>query len=291
MGRIASGVAHEINTPMQFIAHSASFVEEALSDVLRVYEAYEKFADGLAADSSHAEGVAALVRQREAAKVKFLLETIPGSLERIQLGVSRVAETLRATRRLGAGSSVSKHTDVNELIQSAAIISNHVTEHVADVQLSLGEVPQITAHPGELLQVFQNLIGNAADAIREKYGTGSRGTIKLTSKCLDGRITVLVADDGCGIPKAHLTRVFEPFYTTKDEKHGSGQGLAIARDIVERGHGGTLSVQSEVGRGTEFRIEVPKDVVDPMSWRSVILAKDVTSLIPMAKGAATRRVS
>jgi signal transduction histidine kinase len=232
-----------------------------------------------------------LKKLREDVKMKFLVETIPGSLQRIQLGVNRVAETLSATRRLGTGSSVSKHTDVNELIRSATIITNHLTQHVAEVELSLGELPQITAHPGELLQVFQNLIGNAADAIREKYGSGSRGKIRLVSACRDGKIIVLVEDDGCGIPRAHLPRVFEPFYTTKDEKHGSGQGLAIARDVVVRGHGGSLSVRSEEGRGSEFRIELPMEVVAPMSWRSVIMAKDVTSLIPAGRSARVRRLS
>jgi signal transduction histidine kinase len=280
MGRLATGVAHEINTPVQFIADSASFLERALHDISLLYQAHAAFVDALPPESRFADEAARLLQMRAEARIDYLLETAPLSLSRIRLGLARVAETVRATRGFGLGNTTPLVTDVNELLRGAAIITNHLTKRVADVKLDLGDMPRIVVHPGELLQVLEGFVSNAAYAIEERHGSVQRGTITLRSRLSGERVEIEVEDDGAGIPAERLPHVFEPFYTSKEAGRGSGQGLAIARDIIERGHGGRISVHSVVGRGTTFRIELPTAATHPTSWRSVVLSKKLTSLVP-----------
>jgi signal transduction histidine kinase len=280
MGRLATGVAHEINTPVQFITDSTSFLERALSDISELYRAHAAVVDALATEPRVAPEMKKLLEMRSAARIDYLLETAPQSISRIRLGLSRVADTVRATRGFGLGNTTALAADVNELLRSAAIITNHVTKRVADVKLELGDVPRIVVHPGELLQVLENFITNAVDAIEEKHQSSGRGTITLRSRLSGERVEIEVLDDGAGIPAARLPQVFEPFYTSKEAGRGSGQGLAIARDIIERGHGGRISVSSAVGTGTTFRVELPIAATHPTSWRSVVLSKKLTSLVP-----------
>jgi signal transduction histidine kinase len=221
------------------------------------------------------------MEMRRELRVDYLLETAPQSISRIRLGLGRVTETVRATRGFGLGNTTPLVTEVNDLLRSAAIITNHVTKRVADVKLDLGDVPRIVVHPGELLQVLEGFITNAADAIEERLGEdGQRGTIVIRSRLSGERVGIEVEDDGAGIPASRLPHVFEPYFTSKEDGRGSGQGLAIARDIIERGHGGRISVSSAVGTGTTFRVELPTTATHPTSWRSVVLSKKLTSLVP-----------
>jgi signal transduction histidine kinase len=128
--------------------------------------------------------------------------------------------------------------------------------------------------------VLENFLTNAVHAVEETEKAGQRATITLRSRASGERVEIEVVDDGAGIPAARLPHIFEPFYTSKDMTRGSGQGLAIARDIIERGHGGRISVTSTVGSGTTFRVELPTAATHPRSWRSVVLSKKLTSLVP-----------
>jgi signal transduction histidine kinase len=280
MGRLATGVAHEINTPVQFISDSTTFLERAVSDISALYRAHAAAIDALSSDPRLTNEMAKLLEMRREARIDYLLETVPQSISRIRLGLARVADTVRATRGFGLGNTTPIAADVNELLRSAAIITNHVTKRVADVKLELGDVPRIVVHPGELLQVLENFIINAVYAIEEKHAPAQRGTIVLRSRSSGERVDIEVEDDGTGIPQARLPHVFEAFYTSKEAGHGSGQGLAIARDIIERGHGGRISVTSALGAGTTFRVELPTATTHPTSWRSVVLSKKLTSLVP-----------
>jgi signal transduction histidine kinase len=280
MGRLATGVAHEINTPVQFISDSTTFLERAVSDISALYRAHAAAIDALSADPRLANEMEKLLEMRREARIDYLLETAPQSISRIRLGLARVADTVRATRGFGLGNTTPLAADVNELLRSAAIITNHVTKRVADVKLELGDVPRIVVHPGELLQVLENFIINAVYAIEESHAPTQRGTIVLRSRASGERVEIEVEDDGTGIPAARLPHIFEAFYTSKEAGHGSGQGLAIARDIIERGHGGRISVTSAVGAGTTFRVELPTATTHPTSWRSVVLSKKLTSLVP-----------
>ena len=232
MGRLATGVAHEINTPVQFITDSTSFLERALADISELYRAHAAAIDTLSSDPRFVDETAKLLEMRRSSRIDYLLETAPQSISRIRLGLSRVADTVRATRGFGLGNTTAISADVNELLRSAAIITNHLTKRVADVKLDLGNVPRIVVHPGELLQVLEGFITNAVYAIEEKHPSTERGAITLRSRLSAERVEIEVEDDGNGIPATHLPHVFEPFYTSKEAGRGSGQGLAIARDIV-----------------------------------------------------------
>jgi signal transduction histidine kinase len=270
MGRLASGVAHEINTPIQFIGHSASFSKTAARDIRLAFEEHVAFVDSLADRPELASKVRQLAALRQSPRLAHALDKLPESLDRIRLGADRVAEIVSALRPLGATRSRSAETDVNQLLRSAEIITNHLTKPVADVHLELAPLPHIVAHPGELLQVLQSLIANAVDAIRAR-GDVSRGKIVLRSFMQGPTVVIEVEDDGCGIPEQLCSHIFEPFHTTKGPEQGSGQGLAIARDIIDRGHRGRISVWSDVGAGTAIRIEIPNDLESPESWRSVVM--------------------
>jgi signal transduction histidine kinase len=280
MGRLATGVAHEINTPVQFISDSTSFLDRALADISRLYRAHAAIVDGLTRDPRFAHELETLLQMRRDARIDYLLETAPLSISRIHLGLGRVADTVRATRGFGLGNTTPLMSDVNELLRSAALITNHLTKRVADVKLDLGDVPRIVVHPGELLQVLENFLTNAVHALEESQKEGQRGTITMRSRASGERVEIEIEDDGGGIPAARLPHIFEPFYTSKDIARGSGQGLAIARDIIERGHGGRISVNSTVGTGTTFRVELPTAATHPRSWRSVVLSKKLSSLVP-----------
>jgi signal transduction histidine kinase len=278
-GRLATGVAHEINTPV----HPSPTARRFSSDAHRHLRALPGARRGRRCTFPGARPgrqTAKLLEMRQSARIDYLLETAPQSISRIRLGLSRVTETVRATRGFGLGNTTPLAVDVNELLLSAAIITNHLTKRLADVKLDLADLPRIVVHPGELLQVLEGFITNASYAIEERYESGQRGNITMRSRVSGERVVIEVEDDGAGIPAARLPQIFEPFYTSKEAGRGSGQGLAIARDIIERGHGGRISVTSTVGTGTTFRVELPTAATHPTSWRSVVLSKKLTSLVP-----------
>jgi len=240
IGQLGAGIAHEINTPIQFVGHSLRFVEAACADLLAVVDAFE------AGDSARVR------KELEVADVDYLRERLPAAVERAGAGVRRVAEIVQAMREFtqphGGG-----HVDVNRALANTLVVTRNSYVDVADVHADLGDVPVVQANGSELNQVFVSLIVNAAHAIEEH---GERGTISVTTRRDGDEVVVAITDTGAGIPPELHERVFDPFFTTKAVGRGTGQGLALARSIVCERHGGTLAFDSEVGRGTTFEIRL-----------------------------------
>lgn len=254
LGRLAAGLAHEINSPIQFVGDNARFLEEAYQELIRVVEVYR----GLIDTSSPMSWMERQERVREAEAgidFDFLRKEIPSAVEQTLGGIERVSTIVRAMKTFShPGHKEQVPADLNEALAATVTVTRHQIAEVADLSLELADLPPVRCNIADLNQVFLNLIVNAADAIEE---TGRRGTITVAT-LLDGDdVVVRISDTGCGIPEEVRSKIFDPFFTTKDVGRGSGQGLPLVRGVVQEGHGGTVSVDSVVGQGTTFTVRVP----------------------------------
>lgn len=257
VGQLAAGIAHEINTPLQFVGDSVTFLKDAVDELVALTGLYR---ETLYTDASIAVQERRR-RMREAerrADVEYLCERIPAAFERTADGIARVRSIVQAMKRFSHASTTdAAPADINEAIETTLVVCRNEYKYVADIELELGDVPVVTCNIGELNQVFLNLVINAAQAIEEKTaGIGPQGQIRISTR-LDGAEAVIeIADDGPGIPPALQDRIYEPFFTTKQVGKGTGQGLALARATIER-HRGSLECVSVLGEGTTFTIRLP----------------------------------
>jgi signal transduction histidine kinase len=241
VGQLASGIAHELNTPIQYVSDNLDFLQKAFQ-ALTVF-----IARGVEGESGKARS-----------KLDFMQQNIPGALEAALDGCSRVAEIVQAMKIFAhPDGGVCAPADINQALTSTLAVARNVVRYVADVELDLGELPLVECRIGDINQVFLNLIINAAHAVADRHGPEGRGKIRLSTSVRDDRVIVAVADDGCGIPEAVQPRIFEPFFTTKEVGKGTGQGLAISRSIVADRHGGSLSFETAPGVGTTFTVVLP----------------------------------
>jgi two-component system, NtrC family, sensor kinase len=259
VGELASGVAHEINTPMQFIGDNVRFVSDSFADLVKVIDGTKA---ALGDTSLPAPVLEAIKRLNSQFDLDYLVDEIPHALTETLDGVRRVAELVKALKEFAhPDTSVMEAADINETISRALVLSRGVVKHLARVEVQLDPtLPLIPCQVGLLGQVFLNLIVNAAHAIEDKAtktGNTQLGLITVTSGVVDGKIVVKIGDSGCGIPHAIRERIFEPFFTTKEVGRGSGQGLPLVRSVIVERHGGDLTFDSEVGVGTTFCVTLP----------------------------------
>ena len=257
VGQLSAGIAHEINTPLQFVGDSVAFLQEAVGELLALTQMYKELLhtnEMIDKEERQRRSVAA----EEHADLDYLTERIPMAFTRTIDGIGRVRSIVQAMRRFShASTSDTIPSDLNEALETTLAVCRSEYKYVADIELDLGELPLVTCNVGEINQVLLNLIINAAQAINEKVaGSEHRGTIAI-STTLDGQeVVIQVADDGTGIALELQDRIYEPFFTTKEIGKGSGQGLALARTTIEQ-HGGSLECTSEPGAGATFTIRLP----------------------------------
>jgi PAS domain S-box-containing protein len=256
LGRLSAGLAHEINSPIQFVGDNARFLEEAYEELIRVVEVYR----GLLDTSNPIGWMERQERVREAeAGIDFdyLQKEIPSAVEQTLEGIERVSTIVRAMKTFShPGHKEQVPADLNEAVDATVTVTRHQISGVADLRLELGDLPPVRCNIADLNQVFLNLIVNAADAVEE---TGRRGVITVATAVDGDDVVVRISDTGGGIPDDVRSKIFDPFFTTKDVGHGSGQGLPLARGIVQEGHAGSLTVESVVGQGTTFAVRIPVD--------------------------------
>ena len=260
LGRLSAGLAHEINTPIQFVGDNTRFLSDAYAAMVNLVGVYRQTLTGDGGSMPWAERRSMLERAEGDADVDFLTSEVPLAVEQSLEGIERVASLVRAMKEFSYKDR-SEHapTDLNQLLQTTITVTRHEFKYTADIELDLADLPPVTCSRSDLGQVFLNLLINAADAIG---ATGRHGRITVTTRVLpQGDIQVRIADDGPGIP-AHLReKIFEPFFTTKDVGKGTGQGLALARSVID-GHGGTLTLDCPAAGGTVFTITLAATPAD-----------------------------
>jgi two-component system, NtrC family, sensor kinase len=255
MGRLAAGIAHEINTPIQFIGDNLSFLKATFDDMLALNARYRALIEG----TNDAETIRLGREAFEEMDAEYATREAPGAIKNALDGVARVAEIVRAMKSL-AHQDRGERTmaNINGSVASALTVAKNEYKYVADLETELGDIPSVPCYLSDLNQVILNLVINAAHAVADKVaGTCERGLIKVRTALEDDLVVISVSDSGTGIPANVRPRIFEPFFTTKEVGRGTGQGLALARAVIVDKHKGTLTFDSEVGKGTTFHVRLP----------------------------------
>ena len=258
IGQLAAGVAHEINTPIQYIGDNTRFLQQCFDDLVPVLDVFERLA---AADTV----TPALVREAQdaarRADLEYLRAETPQAIAQTLEGIDRVTQIVKAMKEFShPGGEGKVPLDLNRALESTLTVARNEWKYVADVETDLDpDLPTVPGLPGDLNQVFLNMIVNAAHAIGDVVGDGAdrRGLIRVSTRALEDCAEVRFQDTGSGIPEAIRARIFDPFFTTKEVGRGTGQGLAICHIVVVDKHAGSIQVASEVGVGTTFTIRLP----------------------------------
>lgn len=261
LGQLAAGIAHEINTPVQYIGDNARFLLTAFNDIFTALARCEDAARAVE-NGDDARPLARMALESAAEHdIEYLREEIPKAIEQSISGVERVTDIVRAMKEFAhPGSREKTLVDINRLAQNAITVSRSEWKYVADVAAELDpSLPFVPLIPGDMSQVLLNLLVNAAHAISETScaGENGKGAITVSTRLNGGFVEIRVADTGAGIRQDIRHKIFDPFFTTKEVGKGTGQGLAIVHSIVVDRHGGNIGLESEVGKGTTFIIQLP----------------------------------
>jgi len=258
IGQLAAGIAHEINTPIQYIGDNLRYLDGALSKLRSVVEAGRDLAAQAAATPDLAEAAGRFEETATRVKVSRLLTELPDAVAESLDGVGQIGRIVLSMKEFShPGTSAKTATDINRALESTLTVCRNNWKHVAEIERDFDtSLPPVNCHAGEINQVFLNLILNAAQAI-ESAGKPLPGTITISTRRDGDWVEIRVADSGTGIPPAIRDRLFDPFFTTKPVGKGTGQGLAICRDVVTVKHGGTIEAGGEPGHGAVFTIRLP----------------------------------
>ena len=258
VGRLAAGIAHEINTPIQYVGDSLHFLRSAFDDLNSLVDIYRVAVDALP-DNVLSQAVRAALQEAIARHdLDFLQAEVPKSFVRTFDGVERVSNIVKAMKEFAhPDSNEQSPADLNHALQTTLTVASNEYKYFAKVYTDFAELPHVMCNIGELNQVFLNLIVNAAHAIHAAGRDLGSGEIRISTAIAGETAVIRISDNGCGVPEENLPKLYDPFFTTKEVGRGTGQGLAITHSIVVDKHGGDISVQSQVGVGTEFTLRLP----------------------------------
>jgi len=258
VGQLAAGIAHEINTPTQFVTDNLTFLRDSWKAVYSLLEQYRGAVQDM--NGKLPPTVASTLEQAERdCDLDFVASEVPRAIDQGLDGARRVAKIVRAMKQFSHPDAADKTaTDINQAIESTITVARNEWKYVAEISTQFGEdLPPVVCYSGEINQVILNLVVNAAHSIKEKVRDGEKGSITVRTQTLGEFVEISITDSGTGIPEAIRSRVFEPFFTTKEVGKGTGQGLALAHSVIVKKHQGKIWFETEMGCGTTFFIDLP----------------------------------
>ncbi|WP_428409379.1 sensor histidine kinase [Hyphococcus sp.] len=257
IGALSAGISHEINTPIQFIGDNLDYLEEGLSIIWKSYNRYDALKQAAAIAGCCPEEVAQVDEFNQSVNLTALIDDIGAALKESRDGIKQVRDIIILMKEFAhPGTDDKDEVDVNAILTNVLAICKNRRKNVADVEAKLDQaLPRVRCRKGQVQQVFLNLVINAIDAIDEA-GKG-RGLIEIETRAEGEAVQILISDTGCGVPEKLKQKIFDPFFTTKPVGKGTGQGLALAKDTIVKGHGGKLTLVDKPGYATTFLIELP----------------------------------
>ena len=261
IGQLAAGIAHEINTPAQYVGDNTRFLRDSFDSIARALSVYGELLRDAKNNAVTPELVSRVEQSLAANDLSYLFEQIPAAIRETLEGVERVNKIVRAMKEFShPGGKEKAAADLNKAIETTVTVARNEWKYVAEVKLDLDpSLPVVPCFIAEFNQVILNLIVNAAHTIGDvvKLNPGTKGTITVRTRREGDEVEIRVSDTGAGIPEAVRPRIFEPFFTTKEVGKGTGQGLSIVYGSVVKKHGGRVSFETEVGKGTTFILRLP----------------------------------
>ena len=242
VGQLAAGIAHEINSPSQFVNDNVMFLKDAVNELLAAVSGEGEIPD--------------------AQEIEFLRENAPGSVEQALQGMERITTIVKSMKNFAYRDAASEKRpqNLNQAIEATAVVATNEWKYHAELKTDLdSNLPFVPCNIGEINQVVLNLIVNAAHAIRDSELKDGKGLILVSTRQYDQYVVITIQDNGGGIPEHVQGKIFEPFFTTKEVGVGTGQGLAIAHNVITKSHGGHIWFETEQGKGTTFFIRLSLD--------------------------------
>lgn len=261
IGQLAAGIAHEVNTPAQYVTDNVTFLQRAFERVWGLLGAQAQVVEAARRGDVTPQLLESVAELHKKSKLDYLREQVPRAIQQSLEGLGQVSSIVKAMKEFSHPSGAQRQPfDIHDVIESTTLVAKNEWKYVAELRLDFDwSLPPVLLLRNEFSQVILNLIVNAAHAIADSLPPGSsdKGEIAISTRARGASVEVRVADTGTGIPEELRSRVFEPFFTTKEVGRGTGQGLAIAYSVIVDKHGGTISLESEVGRGTTFIVQLP----------------------------------
>lgn len=254
LGQLSAGVAHEINTPMQYVGDNLGFIQDTIRQLRPLLDALPALQQQMSPEAAaQCQALCTTV------DMDFVRDRLPRAIDSALGGVQRVRRIVDAMRAFSHPRSEPTSVDINQCLRDTLAVAHNEYRYVADLACDFGDLPDVVCCSSDLNHAFLNLIVNAAHAIAERQarGNATRGHIRVSTQLSNDHALIAIEDDGCGVPESIRHRIFDPFFTTKAIGKGTGQGLAIARSVVVDQHGGSLDFRSQTGIGTTFTIRLP----------------------------------
>jgi two-component system, NtrC family, sensor kinase len=252
LGELSAGVAHEINTPVGYVMSNVRTLSRYVGNIKELFSAYGDLESKVESQMAGGDALLGPLQDlKEKFDLEFMLEDLDSLAKETKEGLIRIKEIIQGLQNFArTDESDVEEADINEGIEATLKIVWNDLKYKCEITKKLGDLPPLKCYAGQLNQVFLNLLKNAGQAIEEK------GRITVISRSTSTHLVVSVADTGAGIPQENLSKLFDPFFTTKPVGEGTGLGLSISHGIVEK-HGGTIEVESKMGKGTVFTVSLP----------------------------------
>ncbi len=260
LGQLAAGMAHEINTPTQFVGDNLRFLSDAFTDIGAVLDRHHTLLTSAKAGSYLQEAIERCEAEARRVDLEYLQEEAPKAIAQSFEGIERITKIVRAMKEFAhPGGEEAAYEDLNKAIQTTVEVSRNEWKYVAEMTTDFApDLPPVFCQLGPINQVVLNIIVNAAHAIGDVVkGTRQKGRITISTRTVGDGVEIRITDTGGGIPETIREKIFDPFFTTKPVGKGTGQGLAIARSVVVDKHGGRIEVESQIDQGTTFIIRLP----------------------------------